>query len=152
MSTSKTEKREELESEMDLLENLNAKIGNAAQECANLSLACGELSKTTRGLLDEVSVDLQVAKHGISEFLKERTDFLKELRRFKFSVKNEVREVLSPVRDVREFFLEDDYAKQVSRLKEFTELCEKMKDLKESGFLDSVADTMLKLAKEGGAE
>ena len=39
-----------------------------------------------------------------------------------------------------------DYKEEVARLKDFVDLCERLQKLKESGFLDSVADTMLGLA------
>ena len=53
--------------------------------------------------------------------------------------------MITPLRDVREFFLGREYDQQMARLTEFVELCERLEKLKESGFLDSVAETMLRL-------
>jgi hypothetical protein len=49
--------------------------------------------------------------------------------------------------DVRQFFLEDDYKKEIARLHEFIDLCERLKALKEEGLLDAVSDIILKLSQ-----
>jgi hypothetical protein len=53
--------------------------------------------------------------------------------------------LLTALKDVRTFFLEGDYEKQIDRLREFIDLCERLKALKDSGTLDAIADTILKL-------
>jgi len=72
--------------------------------------------------------------------------FLDEVRQTKYATLAEVSALAAPLKDLREFFLGKDYDKQIQRLKEFAELCERLQKLKDSGFLDSVADTMLRLA------
>jgi hypothetical protein len=52
---------------------------------------------------------------------------------------------MAALKDVRQFFLNENHETEVARLKEFVELCERLQKLKASGFLDTVADTMLKL-------
>jgi hypothetical protein len=54
------------------------------------------------------------------------------------------------LKEVRQFFIGSDYKAEMERLSEFVALCERMQKLKDTGFLDRVADTMLNLA-EGGA-
>ena len=49
-------------------------------------------------------------------------------------------------KEIRKFFMDDEHEKQIARLKEFVEVCERLNELKNSGFLDSVANTILKLA------
>ena len=58
----------------------------------------------------------------------------------------EVAAMLKPLEDVRQFFLGKDHEAEVARLREFVDLCERLQKLKQSGFLDTVADTMLKLS------
>jgi hypothetical protein len=52
---------------------------------------------------------------------------------------------MGALKEVRQFFLEESYETEIQRLHEFIDLCERLQALKESGFLDIVADTMLKL-------
>lgn len=73
---------------------------------------------------------------------------LTELRQTRFAMDSEMRQILTMMRDMRKFFLEDDYAVERARLKDFMETCERLKALKDSGFLDTVADTMLNLASK----
>jgi hypothetical protein len=68
-----------------------------------------------------------------------------DVREHRIALGSETRQLLAALRDVRIFFLDADYEKQIGRLKEFVDLCERLKVLKESGFLDTIADTMLKL-------
>lgn len=56
--------------------------------------------------------------------------------------------MVSALKDVRQFFLGPDYDSEQKRLSEFVDLCERLKVLKDSGFLDTVADTMIKLASD----
>jgi hypothetical protein len=53
---------------------------------------------------------------------------------------------MASLKEVRQFFLEGDYEKEIERLHEFVDLCERLKALTQDGFLDAVADTLLKLA------
>lgn len=64
----------------------------------------------------------------------------------RMSVVSECAKCVNALRDVRQFFFGPDYDKEQKRLAEFVELCERLKALKDSGFLDTVADTMIRLA------
>lgn len=68
------------------------------------------------------------------------------MRQTRMAFDTETRLLMAQLREVRQFFLDNNHAEEISRLKEFVELCERLKALKESGFLDVVADTMIKLA------
>lgn len=72
--------------------------------------------------------------------------YLEGIRQTRFAVVTETSQMTGPLKEVRQFFLGSDYHEQIARLREFVELCERLQKLKESGFLDSVADTMLRLA------
>ena len=77
---------------------------------------------------------------------KEITDAIKAARTKKFLVKTEMGSMLNQFKDVRKFFLADCHDEEVEKLERFVELCERLEKLKKSGFLDSVADTILKLS------
>lgn len=93
-------------------------------------------------------LDISTAQAGsiMREFRQTSTDLMTLLRDTRFATVNETRQIMSQLRDVREFFLGDKHQEQVKRLAEFVDLCELLQKLKQSGFLDSVADTILKLS------
>lgn len=68
------------------------------------------------------------------------------LRSARMATVNEIRESLGALREIRKFFLEDDYAREMERLKEFTEVCQALQSLKQAGVLDAVAEIALKMA------
>ena len=72
---------------------------------------------------------------------------LEDIRETKFSVVRETADISAPLKEIRQFFLASDYKEEVARLRDFVELCERLQKLKDSGFLDSVAGTMLRLAE-----
>lgn len=71
--------------------------------------------------------------------------WLDDIRVSRMNFVSETNQILTPLKDVRQFFLGYNYAEEIARLKEFVELCERLQKLKESGFLDTVADTMIRL-------
>jgi len=90
-------------------------------------------------LANHVEVEWMACEGKIAEALK-------AARSKKFALRTETRAMMEAFKDVRQFFLDDDYGEQIRRLDEFVSLCERLEKLKDSGFLDTVADTMLKLS------
>ena len=80
------------------------------------------------------------------EFQTSTGERLLELRQYRLATETEMRLLMASLREVRAFFLDKSYETEIARLREFVDLCERLQKLKESGFLDQVADTMLKLA------
>jgi hypothetical protein len=75
-------------------------------------------------------------------FIKEAIATVREER---IALGSETRLLMGALKEVRTFFLEETYEAEIRRLHEFIDLCERLKALKEDGFLDMVADTILKL-------
>lgn len=100
--------------------------------------------------LSEATSALGLAMHNLRtelDNLKEASgEALNDIRSRRYALLTETSQALSAMRDLRMFFLGDDYSKEVARLAQFVDLCERLKALKESGFLDAVSDTMLRLA------
>lgn len=71
---------------------------------------------------------------------------LDTIRQTRFAFVTETTAIMGPLKEVRQFFLGQDWQSQIQRLESFCDLCERLQRLKESGFLDAVADTMIKLA------
>ncbi len=76
---------------------------------------------------------------------KDSEKLLPEVRQLRMALGTEWAHILNGFADVRKFFLSADHAAEVARLRAFVELCERLKALKDNGFLDRVADTMLQL-------
>lgn len=81
----------------------------------------------------------------ILPFTSRTHEHIKTIRSTRMTMISEVASMTNALRDVRKFFLDKDYHEEIKRLREFVELCERLKVLKDSGFLDSIVDTMLKL-------
>lgn len=86
----------------------------------------------------------------IAEFSRKSKEAKKEIienfRGMRMTATTEVAAMLKPLEDLRKFFLGAEHDREIARLREFVDLCERLEKLKKSGFLDTVADTMLKLS------
>jgi hypothetical protein len=71
---------------------------------------------------------------------------LQSTREHRIALESETRQLMAALKEVRAFFIDKDYELERARLAEFISLCERLRALKESGFLDTVAETMLNLA------
>lgn len=78
-------------------------------------------------------------------FDKLAQEYVDDVRAFRMTTVADLTTSLIAFKDLRQFFLSEKHEEEMRRLKEFVELCERLKALKDSGFLDVVADTMLKL-------
>jgi hypothetical protein len=96
-----------------------------------------------RTVIDESMAHIGVSMDGFKENV---TKFLQEIRTTRMNFVSEANYMLGPLKDIRQFFLESTYEIEVNRLREFVNLCERLQKLKDSGFLDTVADTMIRLA------
>lgn len=76
---------------------------------------------------------------------KEADGMLAEQRMWRMAIDSEWNRAMTSFADLRKFFLSVDHQGEVQRLLQFVELCERLKKLKDCGFLDQVADTILKL-------
>lgn len=112
-------------------------------------------------VLNDKNVDLAVKSIEARKFLEWHCNHVKEkwidwkeqsggvlqdIRQTRVAIGHESRQLLAECGDVRKFFLSEDHEKEVAKLREFIELCERLRALKNDGTLDKVADTILKLA------
>jgi hypothetical protein len=100
-------------------------------------------AKEATAAIDYLVTHYQKNWADFEEFIKKS---VKELRQYKMALEVETRQTLNAFKDVRNFFFDDKHEEEVARLREFVDLCQRLQQLKESGFLDSIADTMLGLA------
>ena len=121
------------------------------------ALICAEIAKLPKETRPNVKAAedarqiIQELIQGIGgEMEKFRADnkrYLEDIRSTRFAMITETSQMTGALKEVRQFFLGGDYKEEIARLKEFVDLCERLQSLKKSGFLDNVADTMLRLAQ-----
>ena len=99
---------------------------------------------------NEAKQALRLDVEGIGENMEKikpmKKEIIDSLRGMRMTTTTEVAAMLKPLEDLRKFFLGAEHDKEIERLREFVDLCERLEKLKKSGFLDTVADTMLKLS------
>ena len=102
-----------------------------------------EISEKNREVFKTLHTNLVDVYNQVSPFLK---DQISELRNTRLQAVSEVKASISLIRDIREFFLQPEHSEQIKRLKEFVEVCNQLKRLKDEGTLDAIGDTILKLS------
>lgn len=129
-------------------------MSRVAPFMANLAITESKTIKKEMSTLiedtEEARGALRQAVEGIGENMDKikpmKKELIENLRGMRMTTTTEVAAMMKPLEDLRKFFLGAEHDKEVARLREFVDLCERLEKLKKSGFLDTVADTMLKLA------
>lgn len=101
-----------------------------------------ERAKASQDAIEYMANHMRAAWVDTTDYLEKA---IVELRQSKIALETEARGLLSALKDIRQFFFDEKHPEQIARLRDFVDLCERLQKLKESGFLDSVADTILKL-------
>ncbi len=117
--------------------------------CAEVAKLPKEIRPNVRAAEDARKIIGELVEGIGAEMEKFRADtkrYLEDIRGSRFAVVTETAQMTNSLKEVRQFFLGGDYKEEIGRLREFVELCERLEKLKASGFLDLVADTMLRLA------
>lgn len=101
-------------------------------------------AQDARRIIDELAGGIG---GDMERFRADTKRHLEDIRATRFAMVTETSQMTGPLKEIRQFFLGGDYKEEIARLKEFVDLCERLNALKESGFLDNIADTMLRIAK-----
>lgn len=123
----------------DIRTILCAEVAKLPKEARPMVTAAGE----ARAAIDILTKDLG---GQIDDFRAKSKKHLEDLRGLKFATVAEVTAMKKELADMRTFFLGADHDREIVRLREFVDLCERIAKLKSAGVLDAVADTVLKLA------
>lgn len=81
----------------------------------------------------------------VQKFSDDSKQWVQDIRQTRFFICGELQQTKRDAEDLRRFFGSSEHDKQLEKMKEFVDVCEKLKQLKDSGFLDSVVETMIKL-------
>lgn len=117
-----------------------AEIANLPKETRPAVKAAEDARRIIAELTEGLGGDME-------KFKADAKRYLEDIRSTRFAMVTETAQMTGSLKEVRQFFLGGDYKEEIGRLREFVDLCERLQKLKESGFLDSVADTMLRLAQ-----
>lgn len=121
---------------------------NGAQIVKLTAEHCDNQEEFVRRVSDaKTALEMSVAmfKKDSADFVAQFAKQLEQIRQTRMATDSELRTMLASLADVRKFFLSDEHVSEIERLKDFVDTCERLKALKESGFLDQIADTILKL-------
>lgn len=117
----------------------------------------GAQVEDTQAILEELNRQLEETKskmqalvndiHVLAEVVEPRLmEHVREVRSTRQTVVSEIAQMLSSLRDIRKFFLEDDFEVEIGRLERFVRLCREIRQLKQDGTFDAVCDSSLRLA------
>jgi len=100
-------------------------------------------AEDARTTIDQLFLGIGKDMDGFRENIKKH---LAELRGLKMNYLGEVNAIKKELAELRTFFVGADHDREIVRLREFVELCERLSEVKKSGILDAMADTIVKLA------
>jgi hypothetical protein len=126
----------------------------SAEDCEDLLVTLSdELPAKTKDRVKAAKEARQVVydlvmglRDDMAKFEADAKLHVEAIRAKRMFMVTETAQIGNALREIRQFFMGSDYKEEQARLKEFVELCERLQALKQSGFLDSIADTMLTLA------
>ena len=113
------------------------------EQTQKLIEVANEQALESRKILETLADQIRALVDVVQPLLIEQ---IQQIRSSRMTLVSELQQSLTALREVRKFFLEDDYRKEIDRLEEFVALCRKIVDLKESGVFDAVCDSAIRLA------
>lgn len=127
-------------------------------EKVSQEIACELVSKTDEGKIR--ILELEERFKASAKFLDEATDqistswlkwlsdskeYLDSVRAWRMAIENENRVSIQSCKDALDFLGSEEYKEKMKSMRELIELSERLKSLKDSGFLDSLVDTLVKV-------
>lgn len=101
-----------------------------------------EKSRDVIASIDYLASEIRGPWTDFEQYVKQALTTVREQR---IALGSETRLLMGALKEVRQFFLDSTYETEIQRLHEFIDVCERLKAMKDSGFLDNIADTILKL-------
>lgn len=120
-----------------------AGVGHLMEETAQLIQSVNVEVQESKRILRELSMEIKAVGDIVGPMLLGQ---VKSVRDARMTTVNELKESLAQFREVRKFFLESDYEREMQRLERFIAACRELQQLKASGVLDAVSDVVIRLA------
>ncbi len=125
----------------------------------------GVLMEHVKEAIEEIRGDIKKSQETLqqsyNELLKMHDLFSpqivkmsKQLREKRTALLTEVKLSMTLFKDIRKFFIEKEHKTEINNIKEFAEVCERVKKLIDDGTMDAITDAILKLegVKDGKEE
>jgi len=120
-----------------------ARSGNAMEITNEMMKKINEETKESKKILQDLSNDIKKIHDLITP---ELTKIVHDIRDKRMTIVTELQKSLNAMKEVRKFFLESDYQKEMERLQEFITTSERLKKLISDGTMDAITDIAIKLA------
>lgn len=114
-------------------------ISKMPRETRPLVLAAEDARSTIDELFRGVGGDMEKHRENMK-------DHLSNIKGVKIAYVAELNVIKKELQDIRTFFVGAEHDREIARLREFVDLCERIAALKRAGTLDAVAETIIKLA------
>lgn len=118
-------------------------IGVHMEDAKNMLHAVDDEVKESLKILEDLSNQCMTVAAVVGPRLQKQ---ITDLRDHRMALVSELRQCLNMMQDVRKFFFEADYEKEMERLERFIKACKDMKQLREDGTLDAICDASIRLA------
>jgi hypothetical protein len=134
---------EHIASDAEMTCSVAQKLNTSADRLSDNTISLAIRAQEARKFLDWHTDHVRAAW---LDWLDESNKTLESIRQTRVAIGFESKQLLSECSDVRKFFLSEDHDQEIKKLREFIELAERLRSLKNDGTLDRLADTILKLA------
>lgn len=118
-------------------------IGGSMEDMAKLLKEVNSEVQESKKILQNLANEVRAVSDIVGPVLVNQ---VKELRSSRMAAVSEINQSLKALQDIRTFFLESDYEKEMTRLKEFVGICQDLRMLKQDGTLDLLCETVIRLA------
>ena len=135
--------REHNASEIELSVNLSKELEKRAARLSDQTIDIAIRAKEARDFLDWHTSHCKTAW---IDWIEHSNAVIEDIRQARVAISTESKQLLASCADVRKFFVGPDHDKEIAKLREFIELAERLRALKNDGTLDKLADTILKLS------
>jgi hypothetical protein len=119
------------------------RIGAVMENSNELSTALVSETKTSKEELEKLANQVTALGNIIVPQLMK---LIQEVRDSRQAMVSELKQMLSSLQGVREFFLDSDYEIEMARLERFVTVCKDIQRLKAEGVFDAVVDSAVRLA------
>src|SRR5688572_12091033 len=123
---------ERIASEDQLNADIATHLTKSVDRLSDATISLAIRAKESREFLDWHT---EHVRKSWLDWIDESAKVMESIRQTRVAIGIESKKLLEECGDVRKFFLADDHAKEIARLRDFIELCERLKALKADGTL-----------------
>lgn len=125
-----------------LMEKVAGMVVSETDKSKERIIELEERFKASTKFLDEATEQIN---DSWVKWLRESKTYLEEVRTWRLAVEREHKSGIQSCRDALDFLGTEETQSKMAAFRELIELSERLKVLKESGFLDSLVDTLIKI-------